>query len=285
MSRIAYVNGRYLPHRDASVHVEDRGFQFADGVYEVFAVSGGRLIDERRHLDRLARSLAELRIDWPVPEGALCHIMREVVRRNRVRDGILYLQITRGSAPRDHAFPADCSPSLVMTARAARPPSGTLAERGVAVITVPDIRWKRCDIKSVSLLPNILAKQAAREAGAYEAWQVAENGEVTEGTSTNAWIVTEDGVLVTRRADETILNGITRLAIIDLAAANGIGFEERSFTVDEALAAREAFITSTTSPVLPVVTIDGHPVANGEPGSFTRDLLARYTARVEGQPP
>jgi D-alanine transaminase len=279
MSRIAYVNGRYLPHGDASVHIEDRGYQFADGVYEVIAVADGRLVDELPHLDRLDRSLRELRIAAPVERRSLRAILREVTRRNRVRNGIVYLQITRGAARRDHAFPGDAAPALVVTARA-QSPKRSQQGAGVAVITVPDIRWKRCDIKSVSLLPNVLAKQSAVEAGAYEAWQVADDGHVTEGSSTNAWIVTTDRALVTRPADHAILNGITRRTVIELAGHNDYRLEERSFTLAEAKSAAECFLTSTTSWVMPVVSIDGVPVADGNPGPLTRALLSHYAEYV-----
>jgi D-alanine transaminase len=272
MSRIAYVNGRYVPHATASVHIEDRGYQFADGVYEVIAVAAGRLVDEQPHLDRLDRSLRELRIPEPMVRPALKTVLREVVRRNRVRNGIVYLQITRGAAPRDHAFPRGSQPALVVTARA-QAPKRAQQEGGVAVVTVPDIRWKRCDIKSVSLLPNVLAKQSAVEAGAYEAWQVADDGCVTEGSATNAWIVTADKAVVTRAADESILNGITRRTVIDLAAANGYRLDERAFTLDEARNAAECFLTSTTSWVMPVTSIDGAAIAGGQPGPLTRALL------------
>ena len=282
MSRAAYVNGRYVPHREASVHVEDRGFQFADGVYEVFAVAHGALVDEELHLARLARSLGELRIASLHSDKVLKHLFREVLRRNRVRDGILYLQITRGAAPRDHAFPKAATPSVVITARAARLADPAIAACGVAVVTIPDIRWRRCDIKSVSLLPNVLGKQQAKEAGAYEAWMVTEAGEVTEGTSTNAWIVTRDGRLVTRPADQAILNGVTRLAVLELAREERLAVEERGFTVAEAQAAAEALITSTTAFVLPVVSIDGRKVGEGRPGPFARRLLERYRVRVAG---
>lgn len=230
MSRIAYVNGSYVPHKQASVHVEDRGYQFADGVYEVIAVRGGRFVDEEPHLDRLERSLAEISIEAPMSRPALKIVMREMLRRNRVRDGILYLQVTRGVAPREHAFPASARPAVVMTARRSKPrPAVSL--RGVSVITVPDIRWKRCDIKSVSLLPNILGKQAASEAGAYEALQVDEDGFITEGTSSNAWIVTRRGDLITRKPDNAILDGVTRRAVAELAEREGLIFIERAFTL------------------------------------------------------
>jgi D-alanine transaminase len=278
MSRIAYVNGRYVPHRDAAVHIEDRGYQFADGVYEVCEVYGGRLVDVTRHLARLARSLSELRIRAPMGDAALVQIMREVVRRNRVRDGMIYLQVTRGVARRDHVFPAaDVPPALVMTARSGDPAAATrTAEQGVGVITVPENRWARVDIKSVGLLPNVLAKEQAKQAGAKEAWFVDADGCVTEGGSTNAWIVTDAGVLVTRPADSGILRGITRSVVLEVAEADGIAVEERRFTVAEAKAAREAFITAATTLVMPVVRIDGAPVGDGNPGPLARKLRHRF---------
>src|SRR5438874_11786080 len=260
MSRIAYVAGQYLPHRQAAVHVEDRGYQFADGVYEVIALVGGQLIDEAPHLARLHRSLAELRIPLPMEDAALRLVLREVIRRNRVETGIVYLQVTRGAAPRDHAFPKATKPVLVVTARRSRPPNPRLGQEGIAVITIPDIRWQRCDIKSISLVPNVLGKQQAREAGAYEAWQIDREGHVTEGTSTNAWIVTADGAVVTRAADSAILNGVTRLAVLDIINREGYRLAERPFSVAEARAAREAFLTSTTAELLPVVRLDSVPV-------------------------
>jgi D-alanine transaminase len=276
MSRIAYVNGRYVPMRDACVHVEDRGYQFADGVYEVCEVLDGRLVDERRHMERLQRSLSELRIAMPLTTAALGVILRETVRRNRVRWGIVYLQVTRGVARRDHAFPAaGTAPSIVVTARNLDfAGAEKLAADGVAVITVPDNRWERVDIKSVSLLPNVLAKQAAREQGAREAWFVNPQGQVMEGSSSNAWIVTRDGKVVTRHADKSILRGITRTVVIEAIAAQGLKLEERAFTVEEAHDAREAFITSASQLVLPVVQIDGRPVGNGAPG-LTAGALRR----------
>ena len=283
MSRVAYVNGRYLPLRDASVNIEDRGYQFADGVYEVCEVRGGRLVDERRHMQRLARSLAELRIPSPMSPAALGVVLRETVRRNRVRWGIVYLQITRGVARRDHAFPpAGTVPSLVVTARNLDYAAAEkLAAEGVAVITVPDNRWERVDIKSVSLLPNVLAKQAAREQGAREAWFVDKQGRVTEGSSTNAWIVTRDGALVTRQVDHHILRGITRTVVLDMVAVEGLKLEERAFTIEEAQAAREAFITSASQIVLPVVRIDGKPVGNGAPGLVATALRRDFHGFAE----
>jgi len=277
MSRIAYVNGRYLPHRQACVHIEDRGFQFADGVYEVIAVKGGGFVDATPHLARLHRSLGELRIAPPMSDAALKAVMRETVRRNRVVDGIIYIQITRGAAPRDFSFPPGARPSLIMTARTQRPLDSKIIERGVRVVTVPDIRWARPDIKSVALLPNALGKQHAREAGAYEAWQVDRDGNVTEGTSSNAWIVTAKNEIVTREADHAILNGVTRLGVLKVAGDAGLKLVERPFSVAEAKAAREAFLTSTTNFVVPIVRIDDATVGEGKPGEFARRLRALYT--------
>lgn len=278
MSRVAYVNGLYLPHRRAAVHVEDRGYQFADGVYEVIAVKNGRFVDDTPHLERLDRSLRELEIAPPMSRAALRVVMAEMLRRNRIRDGILYIQMTRGVAARDHPFPADSDASVVMTARLEPPQDPRLGENGVDVISIPDIRWKRCDIKSVSLLPNILGKQAAHRAGAFEAWQINEEGFVTEGTSTNAWIVDAEGRLCTPPIDEQILSGITRRRILKLAEREGIDFSERYFTLKEAQSAREAFITSATTLVLPVTTIDDAVIGNGKPGTFTCKLREHYLA-------
>ena len=280
MSRIAYVDGSYRPHRDAAVHIEDRGYQFADGVYEVFAVRDGQPVDETLHLTRLRRSLAELRIEGAIENGPLKVILREVARRNGVTNGIVYLQITRGAAPRDHAFPKAARPILVVTSRRSRLPDPKLGRDGIGVITIPDIRWQRCDIKSVALVANVLGKQQAREAGAYEAWQVDAVGQVTEGTSTNAWIVTGDDVVITRAADSAILNGVTRQALIGIIRREGYEFIERPFTVAEAKYAREAFLTSTTADVLPVVTINGEPVADGRPGPLSETLRDAYLAHA-----
>jgi D-alanine transaminase len=267
MSRIAYVNGRYLPLRDAKVHVEDRGYQFSDGVYEVCEVRDGRLIDERRHLERLQRSLSELRIHLPISLRALDVVLHETVRRNRIGYGIVYLQITRGVARRDHAFPTvPVEPSIVVTARPLnRARNEALAEKGIAVVSVPDNRWGRVDIKTIGLLPNVLARQAAIEQGARDAWFVDRDGAVTEAASANAWIVTAAGTVVTRPADHAILRGITRTVLLDVIKAQGLRLEERAFTLKEAYAAREAFITSASQIVLPVVRIDDHPIGNGAP--------------------
>jgi D-alanine transaminase len=276
MPRQAYVNGRYVPHRDAAVHIEDRGYQFADGVYEVVPVYNGILVDEDLHLDRLDRSLRELRIDQPMSRPALKLISRELMRRNGLSNGFLYMQVTRGVAPRDHKFPKSAKPALVMTTRQTKPHSQQLLDEGLKVITVPDQRWERCDIKSVSLLPNILGKQAAVEAGAYEAWQVDKDGMVTEGTSTNAWIVTQDNKVVTRDATHSILGGITRHTLLKLIRAEGYDLEERPFSVEEAKTAKEAFLTSSTSLVLPITSLDGRPVGNGHPGILTGKLRQVY---------
>jgi D-alanine transaminase len=282
MSRIAYVNGQYVPHREAAIHIEDRGYQFADGVYEVFTIHHGQLIGEKGHMDRLAYSLGELRIDWPVSRRALGVISREVARRNRVRNGIIYLQITRGVASRDHPFPDNTESALVLTARSFAPLNKEELLKGVGVITLPDIRWKRHDIKSVSLLPNILGKQQAREAGAYEAWLIDDDEMVTEGTSSNAWIVTMDGELVTHNASLAILNGITRLSVLEAAAEAGVKFTERPFSVDEALSAKEAFVTSSSSHVKAVTSINGKAVGNGHVGELTARVLDLYVDYIEG---
>jgi D-alanine transaminase len=279
MSRVAYVNGRYVPHATAQVSVEDRGFQFADGVYEVIAIDAGHFVDELPHLDRWDRSLAELRLPPAMPRNAMRQVMREMLRRNRVREGILYMQSTRGAARRDAPFPRQADPTLVMTCRRQSLPGPAQVEAGVAVLSVPEIRWSRCDVKSVALLPNILAKQKAREHGAYEAWFTRESdGVVTEGGSTNAFIVSADGHLITHPATNAILGGITRDRVLSLARDAGLTVEERPFTLEEAKSAREAFMTSTTTGVYPIVQIDDAPVANGSPGSLTLDLNARYMA-------
>jgi D-alanine transaminase len=283
MSRIAYVNGLYVPHRDAAVNIEDRGYQFADGVYEVCEVRGGRLVDERRHLTRLQRSLGELRIPEPMPMTALGVVLRETVRRNRVVDGIVYVQVTRGVARREHAFPVlPIRPSVVVTARNNDPAAAErTATEGISVVTVPDNRWARVDIKSVALLPNVLAKQFAREHGAKEAWLVDPQGQVTEGASTNAWIVTRDGKVVTRPADRGILRGITRTVLLDVIGSQGLALEERPFTVEEAYRAREAFVTAASQIVMPVVRIDGNPIGNGAPGLLTIALRRDFHRHAE----
>jgi D-alanine transaminase len=278
MSRIAYVNGRYLPHSEAVVHVEDRGFQFADAVYEVWAILDGKLTDAEGHLARLERSLSELRIDWAWTREALLTVVRETVRRNRVCNGLAYLQVTRGVARRDHPFPAVAPrPTVVITAKALDLAAmEAKAEKGVAVISQPDIRWGRCDIKTVGLLPNVLAKQAAREAGAYEAWLVDGEGLVTEGASTNAWIVDAKGALRTRDTGANILRGITRATLIELAREIQLPVDERPFSLEEAKSAREAFLTAASAFVTPIVSIDGSAVGDGRPGPVVRRLRALY---------
>jgi D-alanine transaminase len=284
MSRIAYVNVRYLPMRDAMVHIEDRGYQFGDGVYEVCEVRGGRLIDARRHLARLERSLDALRIRAPMSPNALGVVLRETVARNRIGYGIVYLQVTRGVARRDHAFPApEVPPSLVVTARPLnRTRNEALAAKGIAVVSVPDNRWGRVDIKTIGLLPNVLARQAAIEQGARDAWFVDKDGAVTEAASANAWIVTDAGALVTRQADHAILRGITRTVLFDVIKAQGLRIDERSFTLDDAFAAREAFVTSATQIVLPVVQIDGRAIGDGKPGPVAIALRREFHRYAEG---
>jgi len=283
MSRIAYVNGRYLRFRDAKVHIEDRGYQFADGVYEVCEVRGGRLIDERRHLARLRRSLDELRIRAPMSPKALGVVLREVIARNRISYGAVYLQVTRGVARRDHAFPVPAvPPSLVVTARALNAARNeATADKGIAVISVPDNRWGRVDIKTIGLLPNVLARQAAIEQGARDAWFVDKHGAVTEGAAANAWIVTAAGTVVTRPADHTILQGITRTVLFDAIRAQGLAIEERPFTLREAYAAREAFVTAATQIVLPVVRIDGCTIGAGKPGPVATALRRAFHLHAE----
>ncbi len=285
MSRVAYVNGRYVPHAQASVHIEDRGYQFADGVYEVWALMGGALADSDGHFERLERSLGELRIPLPMGRAALERVLGETVRRNRVCDGLVYLQVTRGVARREHAFPTPAPrPAVVVTARGVNlAPAEAQAQAGVAVITRPDQRWGRCDIKTTALLPNVLAKQAAREAGAYEAWLVDGEALVTEGASTNAWIVDADGRLLTRDTGANILRGVTRRAVLALAAELQLKVEERPFTVAQAQGAREAFVTAASAFVTPVVSIDGQIIGDGRPGPVAKRLRDLYLEAAAGR--
>jgi len=285
MSRWAYVNGHYRRHADAWVLIDDRGYQFGDGVYEVWAVRRGRLLDMPRHLARLQRSLGELNIRAPMSPRALRVVLEEVRRRNRVRDGLVYLQVTRGVARRDHAFPNPApAPSMVATSRAI-----DLAEfdartkTGVKVVTRPDQRWGRCDIKSTALIANVLAKQAARDAGALEAWLVDADGFITEGASTTAWIVDAQGRLITRSIQDNILPGVTRAAIVELAKAQNIELLERAFTPREAAEAREAFMTAAGALVMPVIEIDGHQIGDGAPGPVARSLGQAYLTFAQGQ--
>lgn len=277
MSRIAYVDGVYQPLNLPGILVEDRGYQFADGVYEVCAIRNGRLLDEARHLDRLEYSLDALDMPMPMSRPALQQVMRETLRRNRIHSGILYMQVSRGVAPREHMYDASLKPILVMTAR---PISAErrlqIMKKGISVISVPDQRWARCDIKSISLLPNVLARQLARNAKVQEAWQIDVQGMVTEGAATNAWIVDSKGVLRTRPAGNDILNGIVRQVLLDCVSELGLKFEEKPFSLDEALAAQECFSTASTMSVFPVVKIDGKNIANGKPGSVAKTLSNAY---------
>lgn len=283
MTRIVYVNGAYKRYAEAAIHAEDRGFQFADAVYEVIEVFGGRLVDATRHLARLARSLDELAIARPMSDQALLHVIGEVVRRNRVSDGIVYIQVTRGAGPRNFAMPGrEIFPTFVILARSLRRGwADELAEQGIAVKTMPDNRWGRCDIKTVMLLPAVLAKDAARRDGANEAWFVDASCAITEGASSNAWIVTAEGVLVTRQLDSSILPGITRATVNEVAASERLTVEERPFTLAEALKAREAFVTSATNTVMPVVAIDGKVIGEGRPGPVVRRLRSRFHQLAE----
>ncbi|EHS50871.1 aminotransferase class IV [Rhizobium sp. PDO1-076] len=278
MPRIAYVNGRYVAHDDAAVHIEDRGYQFADGVYEVCEIRHGMIVDLTRHLDRLDRSLGELQMKSPMSRRALTQIIREVARRNRVKNGLFYLQVTRGIARRDHVFPsADTTPSLVITAKITDPRViAAKNEKGLKAITLPDNRWDRVDIKTVGLLPNVMARQLAKEAGAQEAIYIDGRGMVTEGAATNVWIVDANGVLVTRPAEHGILRGITRTGLMDVTALLRIPVAEREFSRDELLSAREVFITAATSICFPIVEIDGQTIGNGHPGSVSDKIRSAF---------
>lgn len=282
MPRFAYVNGTFSRHSEASVHIEDRGFQFADGVYEVVALINGHWADERGHLDRLERSLGELSIAMPVPRATLQLLMRELARKNRIHNGNIYIQITRGRARRDFKFPGDnVRPSLIMTASPFKFDRNASVIGGARAISTPDIRWKRPDIKSIALLPQVLAKQAAAGQGAYEAWMVDANGYVTEGSSSNAWIV-RDGKIITRPADAAILRGVTRTAIARICAERNITLEERPFTLQEAYAADEAFNTGAVALIVPIIELDGHKIGNGQPGPVARLIYDEYRAYAAG---
>jgi D-alanine transaminase len=287
MSRIAYVNGRYLRYASAGISIDDRGYQFGDGVYEVCEIRDGALIDEASHLARLERSLGALQISSPLSAPALAFVLREIVRRNRVRDGMVYVQATRGVARRDHGFPAPrIEPSLVVTAKSIDRRLGEArARQGVRVITLVDERWARPEIKTLQLLPNVLARQKAREQGAYEAWLVDRFGNVTEGAATNAWIITSAGTLTTRQADQAILRGVTRTTLLALLAVEGLDFEERAFSPEEAYCAREAFLTSATNIVMPVVAIDDRIIGDGRPGPIALSLRARFHTFAPGSKP
>jgi D-alanine transaminase len=283
MGRVAYVNGRFVPQAEAFVHIEDRGYQLADAVYEVWALFDGKLADAEGHFARLERSLGELRIPMPMSRAALTLVLKEAVRRNRVSEGLLYLQVSRGVARRDHAFPTEpVRPAVVMTVSTVdRAASEARAAKGVAVVTTPENRWGRCDIKTVGLLPNALAKQKAREAGAVEAWFVDDLGFVTEGASSNAWIVDADGRLRTRDTNANILRGITRSTLLNVIKREGMEVDERPFTPAEAVAAREAFITGAGTLVLPVVAVDGEKVGEGKPGPVAMKLRRLYIEQAK----
>jgi len=282
MSRFAYVNGRFVRHGEAVVHIEDRGYQLADGVYEVWAVFDGKLADAEGHFARLWRSLDELRIAHPMSEAALTLVLREAVRRNKVREGLVYLQVTRGVARRDHAFPNPAAPpSMVVTAKSLdREATNAKAAKGASVISVPENRWGRCDIKSIGLLPNALAKQAARERGAIEAWFVDDMGLVTEGASSNAWIVDAEGALRTRDTNANILRGVTRSTLLEVIREAGLPINEKPFTIAEAQAAKEAFITGAGSLVTPITQIDGVKLGDGQPGPVAIKLRRSYIERA-----
>ena len=283
MSRIAYVNGQYLPQRIAAVNVEDRGYQFADGVYEVFYVRDARLIDAELHLERLERSLREIRLARPMAREPLLLVLQEVLRRNRVTEGLLYLQVTRGVARRDHAFPAaTLPPSFVVTARRTPPFPTAAADWAASAITHPDLRWARCDIKTVALLPNVLAKQAAREQGAIEAILVDREGLVTEGASTSVWLVDEAGQLRIRQLDHAILPGCTRAALVALLRETRIPYAEGAFSAEEMRRGREVFLTSASSFVKPIVRIDGAAVGDGTVGPVTSRLFDLFARHVRG---
>ena len=286
MSRVAYVNGRWLAQRSAVVNIEDRGYQFGDGVYEVVHVHGGRFVDAERHLSRLDRSLREIRLPEPMGRAALLEVMRELVRRNRVAEGLVYMQVTRGVSRRDHAFPRrPVPPALVLTVKRIPPFPRDIEAWAAAAITLPDLRWARRDIKSTNLLPNVLARQAAREAGAVEAVLYDERtGVVTEGAATSFWIVDEHGALRTRRLGHAILPGCTREALIAELAEAGIVHEEGEFTLDETRRAREAFLTAATTFVRPITRLDGKPVGEGGVGPMTRRLFDLFARHVRGGP-
>jgi D-alanine transaminase len=276
MSRTIFLNGSFLPAEDAKVPVMDRGFLFADGVYEGMGVLGGRLVDNDAHLERLERSLAEVRIPNPYSRREWTRLEEELVSRNGMAEGFLYLQVTRGVAERDFLFPKAAAPTVMMFTQAKAIVNSPLAETGIAVASMPDLRWKRRDIKSLSLLAQVLAKQQAAEAGAHEAWMVDEDGFVTEGGSSSAFIITAGGSIVARPLSQAILPGITRRSLLRFAREAGLVIEERRFTLAEAFEAAEAFNTSASTFVLPVVSIDGRPVGTGRPGALTRRLRGLY---------
>ena len=274
--RTVYVNGEYLPEDEAKVSIFDRGFLFADGVYEVTTVLDGKLIDFPGHMARLGRSLSELEMEAPASEEQLLEIHRQLVRENDLDNGLIYLQVTRGAADRDFLYPdPDTRPTLVLFTQAKPAPEVSPANAGLRVVTVEDIRWGRRDIKTVQLLYPSMAKMIAKKAGVNDAW-LHEEGIVTEGTSNNAWIVTENGTIVTRDLSSSILHGITRASVLKCAELLQMKVEERPFTLEEAKSAREAFVTSASSFVCPVVEIDGQKLGDGEPGPVTAKLREIY---------
>jgi D-alanine transaminase len=279
---IAYVNGEFTPLHEARVFVLDRGFLFGDGVYEVAAVLDGRLIDNEAHLSRLERSLRELGLSSPLPMARIAELQRELLARSGLREGIVYLQITRGVAEREFGFPSGATPTLVMFTQEKNILASPAAAAGIAVKTVADIRWARRDIKSVALLAQVLAKQAAAAAGCQEAWMIDEAGLVTEGSSSTSFIITRDGAIVTRPNSTAILPGCTRRAVVALAEREGLAIEERAFSIAEALRAAEAFITSASTFVTPVVSIDGQAIGDGVPGAHTKRLRELYIAFARG---
>lgn len=284
MSRIAYVGGAYVPMRQAVVNIEDRGYQFADGVYEGITVYKGALIDLEPHIERLWRSLGALQMATPMDRGPMTFVIKEVVRRNHIKNGFIYLQITRGVAPRDHPFPALAIPELVITCkRLDMDAIEARARKGVAVSSQPDMRWDRCDVKSISLLPNILAKQAAREAGAFEAMLIDDDGLVTEGSSTNIWMVSKEGEIITRSTDDNILPGITMVAIKKLAAKLQLKVVDRAFTLEEAHGAVEMFLTSSTAGTMPIVKLDDKDIGDGKVGPIGNKLIDAYRAHMQEQ--
>ncbi|MBP2550679.1 D-alanine transaminase [Neorhizobium galegae] len=278
MSRIVYLNGAWLPEADAKVSIFDRGFLFADAIYEVTGVVGGKLLEYEGHAARLQRSMTELGITCPLSPDDLLEVHREIVRRNALNEGLIYLQISRGTADRDFAYPKDPTPTLTLFTQAKPVLDNPKVATGISVALLPDQRWARRDIKTVQLLYPSMAKMEAASRGADDAWLV-EDGFVTEASSATAHIISKDGRLITRPLSHAILHGITRASVLDIAEEAGIAFEERAFTPDEAMDAAEAFITSATNFVLPVVSIDGQPVGDGKPGPLTLKLRALYIAR------
>lgn len=279
MSRIAYVNGSYLPEGEAKVSIFDRGFLFADGVYEVTPIVNGKLVDYDAHMERLDRSLNELHMAWPCSKEELHAVHEGLVKRNSLKEGIIYMQVTRGVADRQFNFPKDAKSSLVAFPQVMSLIDNPNARTGVKVVTTPDIRWLRRDIKSVMLLAPVLGKQEAYEKGASEGWMV-EDGFVTEGTSSNAYIV-KDNTVITRPLSNRILAGCTRRALFRLAAEHGVKIEERLFTPEEAYAADEAFLTSASQFVMPITEIDGKRVGGGQPGPVTRKLRELFLEEAQ----